>query len=125
MSNFAAKANKDQIDSIIRRMQTSPGANTTVRGGTTEPGTGPGNPPEIIDPTQDLDQHKSSEDHDSRYYTETELNNGQLDGRYYTKAEIDGMLAGSSFNYDLLTNGDTSDPQLLFDSNANVIWVEV
>ena len=26
---------------------------------------------------------------DSRYYTETELNNGALDGRYYTETEID------------------------------------
>jgi len=29
---------------------------------------------------------------DSRYYTETELNNGQLDSRYYTETETDGFL---------------------------------
>jgi len=28
-------------------------------------------------------------DHDDRYYTETELDNGQLDNRYYTETEID------------------------------------
>jgi hypothetical protein len=35
-----------------------------------------------------LNTHKSSSDHDGRYYTETELNNGQLDNRYYTETEI-------------------------------------
>jgi hypothetical protein len=29
---------------------------------------------------------------DNRYYTETELNNGQLDTRYYTETEIDNIL---------------------------------
>ena len=32
--------------------------------------------------------HKTSSDHDSRYYTETELNAGQLDSRYYTETEL-------------------------------------
>lgn len=35
-----------------------------------------------------LTTHKSSADHDGRYYTETELNNGQLDTRYYTETEL-------------------------------------
>jgi hypothetical protein len=30
----------------------------------------------------------TSHDHDGRYYTETELTNGQLDTRYYTESEI-------------------------------------
>ncbi|BDI54908.1 MAG: baseplate/adhesin [Thorarchaeia virus VerdaV2] len=30
--------------------------------------------------------------HDNRYYTETELNDGQLDNRYYTEAEVNGLL---------------------------------
>ena len=34
--------------------------------------------------------------HDSRYYTETELNAGQLDNRYYTESEIDSTLVGYS-----------------------------
>jgi len=29
--------------------------------------------------------------HDSRYYTETELNAGQLDSRYYTESEVDAI----------------------------------
>lgn len=35
-----------------------------------------------------LNTHKASSDHDSRYYTETELNNGALDARYYTETEL-------------------------------------
>lgn len=40
-----------------------------------------------------LETHKTSSDHDGRYYTETELNNGQLDTRYYTEAEVNALLA--------------------------------
>jgi hypothetical protein len=36
-----------------------------------------------------LDDHN----HDGRYYTETELDAGQLDNRYYTETEIDNALA--------------------------------
>jgi len=32
----------------------------------------------------------SAHKHDDRYYTETELDNGQLDTRYYTKTQLDG-----------------------------------
>jgi len=35
---------------------------------------------------------------DSRYYTETELNNGQLDSRYYTEAETLSLTQGASAN---------------------------
>lgn len=72
-----AKQIKDQTDSILRRRQTAPGSSVTVRGGTTQPGTGPGTAPVIVDPNNDLAAHKTSGDHD---------------GRYYTEAEIDGML---------------------------------
>lgn len=44
--------------------------------------------------TSDLNTHKTSNDHDSRYYTETELDNGSLDGRYYIKSELDPYLRG-------------------------------
>lgn len=109
MSDFLAKTIKDQTDSILRRMRNSPGSGAIVRGGTTTPGTGAGTPPDITDPTLELDQHKTSGDHDSRYYTEIELNNGQLDTRYYTEDEIDALLeaipAGSgSFDYGLITD---------------------
>jgi len=36
----------------------------------------------------DISTHEAGDAHDSRYYTETELDNGQLDTRYYTEAEI-------------------------------------
>jgi len=35
----------------------------------------------------------STHDHDADYYTETELDGGQLDDRYYTETEIDTALA--------------------------------
>jgi len=40
----------------------------------------------------DISTHASSADHDGRYYTETELDNGQLDNRYYTETEVDGII---------------------------------
>lgn len=42
--------------------------------------------------TTALNNHKGSTDHDSRYYTETELDAGQLDNRYYTEIEINAKL---------------------------------
>ncbi|MBA7465159.1 hypothetical protein ES707_00321 [subsurface metagenome] len=35
----------------------------------------------------------SAHTHDDRYYTKTELNDGQLDTRYYTKSQVDTKLA--------------------------------
>ncbi|MBA7496910.1 hypothetical protein ES702_07519 [subsurface metagenome] len=51
----------------------------------------------------------SSHTHDDRYYTETELNNGQLDPRYYTETEIDAFFEGESggkkqVHWDRITN---------------------
>lgn len=43
----------------------------------------------------DLTNHKSSADHDTRYYTKTQLDGGQLDNRYYTKAELSGSGGAS------------------------------
>jgi len=40
----------------------------------------------------DISTHASSADHDGRYYTETELDAGQLDNRYYTETEVDGLF---------------------------------
>ena len=36
-----------------------------------------------------INTHKTSADHDTRYYTKAQLDSGQLDSRYYTEAEID------------------------------------
>ncbi|MCK4529384.1 hypothetical protein KAW18_18625, partial [candidate division WOR-3 bacterium] len=38
--------------------------------------------------------------HDDRYYTETELNNGQLDNRYYTESEVDTISGTLQTNID-------------------------
>jgi hypothetical protein len=42
-------------------------------------------------------QTHSNTDFDDRYYTETELDAGQLDNRYYTESEIDGGLLDSRY----------------------------
>lgn len=81
MANIA-KQIKEQTDSILRRRQVSPGSSMTVRGGATTPGTGPGEAPEVIDPNRDLSRHKTSGDHD---------------GRYYTEAEVDAIVASLTF----------------------------
>ena len=81
MQNIA-KVIKDQTDSILRRRQATPGANISIRGSTTQPGTGPGTPPEMTEPNRELDRHKVSGDHD---------------GRYYTEAEIDALIAALTF----------------------------
>jgi Phage tail repeat like len=44
------------------------------------------------DHTQYLTQARG----DARYFTETELTNGQLDGRYYTETEVDAALAAKA-----------------------------
>jgi hypothetical protein len=43
-----------------------------------------------------LATHKSSGDHDTRYYTKTLLDGGQLDNRYYTETEIDNKLSNTA-----------------------------
>ena len=49
-----------------------------------------------------LISHKTSGDHDTRYYTKTQLDGGQLDNRYYTETEINSKL--STVNYSILAN---------------------
>lgn len=73
MGNFLAQEIKQQTDSILRRMKNAPASAATVRGGTTTPGTGPGTAPVIVEPNADLTAHKTSGDHDGRYYTESEV----------------------------------------------------
>lgn len=53
---------------------------------------------------QNLLTHKTSGDHDGRYFTEQELLSGQLDSRYYTKQEMTQFLRG----------GDTSRKEEVF-----------
>lgn len=50
-----------------------------------------------------------SHSHDDRYYTETELNSGQLDNRYYTETEADSRfvnISGDTMSGDLTINGN-------------------
>ena len=42
----------------------------------------------------DLDNYYTKTDSDTRYYTQTQLDSGQLDDRYYTELEADNLLAG-------------------------------
>ena len=54
-------------------------------------------------------QAVSSTDLDGRYYTETELNNGQLDTRYYTETEADNRfvnVTGDTMSGALTVNAD-------------------
>lgn len=59
-------------------------------------------------------QAVSSTDLDGRYYTETELNNGQLDNRYYTETEADNRFVNAT--------GDTMSGELTV--NADIIQSE-
>lgn len=71
-----AELTKKQHDRTLRQMQLD-----TNKGGViiNEDATGAGS---VSNPASDLATHKASGDHDSRYYTETELNAGQLDTLY-------------------------------------------
>lgn len=66
-----------------------------------------------------LTSHKSSSDHDGRYYTETELNNGQLDSRYYTEGEVDA-ISGTL----LALNGSSTMTGIVKTSNAVAVEQE-
>jgi hypothetical protein len=46
--------------------------------------------------------------HDDRYYTETELNDGQLDNRYYTESEVDTISGSLSTETDSDISAHTS-----------------
>lgn len=47
--------------------------------------------------------------HDGRYYTETELDAGQLDGRYYTESEVDTFLNDKANATHTHTESDITD----------------
>jgi hypothetical protein len=63
-----------------------------------------------------LTTHKTSTDHDGRYYTESELNAGQLDSRYYTETESDNTFVPKSLAD---AQGD------LFYASANDTWARL
>lgn len=50
----------------------------------------------------------SSHTHDGRYYTETELDNGQLDTRYYTEIEVNNLLKADERPIQLALSDETT-----------------
>jgi len=50
----------------------------------------------VADSLSSISGSLGAHNHDDRYYTKTELDNGQLDNRYYTETEVDAMLSTTS-----------------------------
>jgi len=93
MPNIAETVKK-QTDRILRQRSLNQTEGVVVSGVSS----GTGAPaPTVNNPQVDLTAHKASADHDGRYYTEAELNAGQLDTRYYTEAEVDAIIAALLF----------------------------
>lgn len=107
-----AKILKDRRDAERRLELTSP--KPVFNGGAADSVEGGGN--EIISDGVTLAQlttglaGKSNTDH-------------AHDDRYYTQAEVDALI-GSANTFELLTNGDLTNTELLF-ANGDLIWVEV
>jgi len=58
---------------------------------------------------QDLSGYSlTSHNHDDRYYTETELDAGQLDNRYYTETEVNNLLSNKTELNHLRSLGTTA-----------------
>jgi len=68
-------------------------------------------------------------EHDSRYYTQVQLDGGQLDTRYYTETEVDVLLSNYYNQLELQTSGGssvhwdnlTAVPNLLEDSDISAV----
>lgn len=60
-------------------------------------------------------------DLDSRYYTETELNNGALDGRYYTETELSGSDGASKIGINSINGITASNAQQALEAINNRI----
>lgn len=99
-----------QYDRTIRQLQQGSNAGTTYN---IDPVT---YEPSISRPAVDLPAHKESDDHDGRYYTEEEID--------ILITNIFNTFETSGLQYDLLTNGDWDNPELIF-MQGEVIWVEV
>ncbi len=73
----------------------------------------------------DHTQYHNNARGDARYYTETELDAGQLDNRYYTESEVDGLIptnhlvdnADDTTTGRLTANGFTTNAPIYVDSN--------
>lgn len=67
----------ESLKAILDSIQTQTNSNTT----------------NISNLQSQVNTHKTSDDHDIRYYTKAQLDSGQLDKRYYTEAEVDSKDA--------------------------------
>lgn len=93
---------KKQTDKTLRQRSQGPNAGMTI----IESGAGEN---EVSNPASDLTKHKSSGDHD---------------GRYYTQAEVDALLVNAGGYWEPLTNGDITTPELIF-YNGDIVMAEV
>lgn len=68
--------------------------------------------------------------HDGRYYTESELDAGQLDNRYYTETEADALLyqkldtAGGTIENDLVVRGNFTVSGTQFITETETVLIE-
>ena len=110
---------KQAINEAIRKERMSPGAAIVLSEDAST------HEPSVNIPVTELASHKTSGDHDGRYYTETELNNGQLDTRYYTEAELNnGQLDGRYYTeteIDTLINALPSRHTEEFDDTDTIV----
>lgn len=73
---------------------------------------GSGSLTNLNDTTITVTVANDSHTHDARYYTETELDSGQLDNRYYTETELDGGQLDTRYYTET-----ESDARFLLESN--------
>ena len=62
---------------------------------------------------------------DSRYYTESELDAGQLDNRYYTETELDGGQLDSRYYTETELDGGQLDSRYYTETEADAKFVDV
>ena len=60
---------------------------------------------------------------DARYYTQTQLNAGQLDTRYYTETEVNSLLSGKANTSHTHIIADVTGLQTALDTKADLVDV--
>ena len=70
-------------------------------------------------------QTTSSTDLDGRYYTETELDNGQLDNRYYTETELDAGQLDNRYYTETELDAGQLDNRYYTETEADANFVDV
>lgn len=82
----------------------------------------------ITTANSNLTTHKSSADHDGRYYTKTQLNANQLGNIYYTKNELLPYLRGGETNireevFQIVNPNNGDGTFVYFDGTSNITGV--